>query len=116
MLQEVLRRQRGHFNLIAHDTGFKADIYLAAGDPLHAVGLSNRRRIELGSHGVWVAPPEYVIVRKLEFFREGGSEKHLRDIGAMLRISGDLVDHARLAGWVARLGLDAEWRRASASG
>jgi len=27
-----------------------------------------------------VAAPEYVIVRKLEFFREGGSEKHLRDI------------------------------------
>ena len=32
-----------------------------------------------------VAPPEYVIVRKLQFYHEGGSEKHLRDISAMLR-------------------------------
>ena len=30
------RPQRGHFNLIHHETGFKADIYLSGSDPLHA--------------------------------------------------------------------------------
>ena len=38
------------------------------------------------------APPEYVILRKLEFFREGRSEKHLRDIAAMLSEAGPLID------------------------
>jgi hypothetical protein len=109
MLEEALRRQRGHFNLIAHDTGFKEDIYLANADTLHQAGLDDRRRIDLGGESVWVAPPEYVIVRKLEFFREGGSEKHLRDIVAMFRASGDLVDMARLESWVARLGLGEQW-------
>src|SRR5262245_10895257 len=31
---EVAREQRGHFNLIHHETGFKADIYTCGRDPL----------------------------------------------------------------------------------
>jgi hypothetical protein len=29
-------------------------------------------------------PPEYVVIKKLEFLREGGSEKHVRDIRGIL--------------------------------
>lgn len=109
LLQEALRRQRGHFNLIAHDTGFKADIYLANADALHREALQHRRSISIDGEQVWIAPPEYVIVRKLEFYREGHSEKHLRDIAAMLQVSGDLVDRQRLASWIEQLGLAVEW-------
>ncbi len=109
LIQEVLRRQRGHFNLIAQDTGFKADVYLANEDVLHEAALAHRRRLTVEGVDLWVAPPEYVIVRKLEYYREGGSEKHLRDIRAMVRVSGDLIDQARLTTWVGRLGLEAEW-------
>jgi hypothetical protein len=42
------------------------------------------RRMQFRGEPIVVAPPEYVIVRKLEYFRKGGSEKHLRDIRAML--------------------------------
>lgn len=31
---EAARPERGHFNLIHHDTGFKADVYVAASDRL----------------------------------------------------------------------------------
>jgi hypothetical protein len=58
-----------------------------------------------------LAPPEYVIVRKLEYFREGGSEKHLRDIRAMLAVSGELLDRAALQEWISRLNLKTEWER-----
>ncbi len=64
IVQEASRRQRGHFNLIAHDTGFKADVYLANEDPLHGAALERRRRVMLGEEPVWVAPPEYVILRR----------------------------------------------------
>ena len=84
-------------------------MYLANEDPLHAAALAVRRRIVVDGVGVWVAPPEYVIVRKLEFYREGRSEKHLRDIRAMLRVSGELIDLGRLTAWVDRLGLQSEW-------
>ncbi len=33
---EVAREQRGHFNIIHQETGFKADVYLSGRDPLHA--------------------------------------------------------------------------------
>jgi hypothetical protein len=111
LLQEALRAQRGHFNLIHHESGFRADIYLANRDPLHAWALRERRALDVGGEKVWVAPPEYVIVRKLEFFREGGSEKHIEDIRAMLRVSRDLVRADVVESWVGRLGLGAEWER-----
>jgi hypothetical protein len=50
-----------------------------------------------------------VIVRKLEFYREGGSEKHLRDIRSILALSSELVDRSALEDWIRRLGLEAPW-------
>src|SRR6266704_6058756 len=47
LLVEISRSSRGAFNLIHHVTQFKADIYLAASDPLHAWALKRRRRISL---------------------------------------------------------------------
>jgi hypothetical protein len=45
-----------------------------------------RRLRQVFGEGVSVhfAPPEYSIIMKLEFYREGGSEKHLRDIAGMI--------------------------------
>ncbi len=60
---------------------------------------------------ITVAPPECVIVRKLEYFREGGSEKHLRDIRAILNVSGELLDRGALNDWITRQGVLAEWRK-----
>jgi hypothetical protein len=107
---ESRRRRRGHFNLIHHETGHKADIYLADDDPLHVWGFSKRRRIALAQDkALWVAPPEYVILRKLEYFKEGGSEKHRNDIQGILEASGDSLDMDALTQWVTRLAVSAEW-------
>lgn len=103
--------ERGHFHLIHHATGFKADIYLAGHDPLHTWGLARRRRIELSGEIIPVAPPEYVIVRKLEYFREGGSEKHLRDIRGMLELSREQIDWLALQDWIQQRNLQPEWQR-----
>ncbi|NQU39229.1 MAG: hypothetical protein HQ523_04685 [Lentisphaerae bacterium] len=110
MAIEARRKQRGHFNLIHHDTGHKADIYLFGADPLHAWGFTNRRQIEIGNkQSLWVAPPEYVILRKLQYFKEGGSEKHIGDIRGMKEVSGDLIDESILDHWIPKLGLTDEW-------
>lgn len=109
LMQECLRRQRGHFNLIHHQSGFKADVYLANEDLFHAWALDRRRKLEVDGEEVHVAPPEYVIVRKLEFYREGQSEKHLRDIRAILHNVGDDLDQEAARLWIAKLGLHVEW-------
>ncbi len=108
---EVAREQRGHFNLVHTDTGFKADFYTAGRDDLHAWAVRNTRKVEYRGEPVVVAPPEYVIVRKLEYYREGGSEKHLRDIRSMLAASADLLDIATLDEWIRRRGLEPQWNQ-----
>lgn len=107
---EAARPQRGHFNLLHHDTGYKADIYLAGNDPLHAWAFERRRQIDLDGTSIWFAPPEYVIIRKLQFYREGGSEKHLRDIRAML--DHTTPSQSDLDRFIAEHSLEAEWQAA----
>jgi hypothetical protein len=111
ILGEVSRESRGHFNIIHSDSGFKADFYTAGREELHAWAFRNARKYSVGGNAISLAPPEYVILRKLEYYREGGSEKHLRDIRAMLNTSGDMVDRSLLQEWVEGRNLKSEWDR-----
>ena len=105
---EAARPERGQFNLIHHDTGFKADVYVAASDRLQSWALQHRREISINDTEVSIAPPEYVIIGKLEFFREGGSEKHLRDIRGMLAVTDVETDF--LEEEIEQRGLSEVWR------
>jgi hypothetical protein len=113
MLAETSREHSGHFNLIHLDTGFKADLYPTGRDELNAWAFRGKRTIKYEGEDIVLAPPEYVIVRKLEYFRESHAEKHLRDILAMLAVSSEQLDQVALGEWVHRRGLQAEWRQVS---
>ena len=93
---EIARPLHGHVNILHSPSALKADVYLAGEDPLHSWALDRRRRFDVGGREVWVAPPEYVILRKLLFFREGGSSKHVRDVRALLAAQGEKLDYATL--------------------
>jgi len=110
--EEAAREEHGHFNIIHHETGFKADFYPVGRDSLHAWALPRARRLEVAGEPFIVAPPEYVIVRKLEFHREGGSEKHLRDIRSMLDLSPDAIDRGELERIIGERGLEQFWKKA----
>jgi hypothetical protein len=60
----------------------------------------------MDGEALWVAPPEYVIVRKLEYFAQGGSDKHARDIRFMLAVTE--IDHQRIQREVNERGLERE--------
>lgn len=111
ILSEVDRPAEGHFNLIHQDSGFKADIYAKGEDALHQWAFERREIIELDDVNIWVAPPEYVIIRKLEYFREGGSDKHLQDIRSILATSGDVIDNASLQKLIEEMGLEKQWEQ-----
>jgi hypothetical protein len=109
---EINRPLRGHFNIIHLETGFRADCYMMGEDQLHHWGMSSRTKLNFEGESIWVAPAEYVILRKLEYYRDGKSEKHLRDIASILSISGDRIDFDQLLGKIEKYGLDQEWEKA----
>jgi hypothetical protein len=114
VLREEIRRPRnGHFNIIHRDTALRADVYLQGDDPLHAWAFERRVRIPLEEDtAIWLAPPEYVVVRKLQYYQESGSDRHLRDVSAMLEISREKIDLLEVEAWAHRLGLEGAWRAA----
>jgi hypothetical protein len=109
---ESARPYRGHFNLIHHETGFKADVYTMGEDELHRWAMQNRRKFDFEGEPLWLAPIEYVILRKLLYYREGGSEKHLRDIAGMIEVSSHLIDFEHLQEQISRYDLLKEWNQA----
>lgn len=109
---EVGRASRGHLNIIHLNSGLRADIYLAGKEDLQHWAIQHRRSFTVSAETVWIAPPEYVIVRKLQYYREGGSEKHLQDIRNMLETSYKEIDFPFLEEKIKEFKLQDEWQQA----
>jgi len=106
-----LSRERGSFNIIHADSGLKADLYGVSRDEIDGWAFRNTNHYSIKGMTINLAPPEYVIVRKLEFYREGGSEKHVRDIRSMLAVTGHQIDKSELYEWIQRRGVQEQWRK-----
>ncbi len=115
MAMEAGRGTRGHFNLLHHGTGARADVYLVGNDPLHVWAIRDRRPVTLVGETVYVAPPEYVILRKLEYLRESGAEKHLRDLANMLAVSSASIACEQVEALARERGLLDLWLRVRAA-
>lgn len=106
---EVMRR--GSFNLIHQDSGVKIDIVLNKNSEISKSELSRRHKVEIiPGLETYIATPEDVILKKLEFYREGGSEKHLLDVREILSFTN--VDFSYLEKWATQLNLKQEWLKA----
>ncbi|MGK5085276.1 hypothetical protein WDW37_18470 [Bdellovibrionota bacterium FG-1] len=80
---EVIRG--GMFNPIHQASGVKIDIVPLKKTEFAESEFSRRKKIEiLPGLEVYVASPEDIILKKLDYYREGGSDKHLIDIRGML--------------------------------
>lgn len=101
-------RNRGQFNLLHVPTGLKIDVMVKKITAFDQSRFSRISRIELWEgFTASIASPEDIIIKKLEFYREGGSEKHIRDIRGI--VSNTEVDSVYLDEWVEKLHLQNEW-------
>ena len=114
LAEELRRPAHGHFNVIHSPTGLKADFYPSRQNAYWTWAWEHRRHAEIEGQPAFFSPPEYVILSKLEFYREGGSKKHLRDIRGMLAVSGPEIDRALLDQATRELGLGSAWQAALA--
>lgn len=98
------------FNAIHLATAVKVDVFVAGGDAFDLerircasavrVGPANTDRLKLDT-------PEYTVLRKLEWYRQGGevSERQWRDAASIVRSQGRTFDRERMETWAERLGV-----------
>ena len=100
----------GQFNIIHPASGLKVDVIIKQNTPFDSSRFRRVQQIHPAeSYQANFAAPEDVIIKKMEYYRDGGSEKHLRDIAGILKISGELVDRDYITDWAQRLGLNEIW-------
>ena len=103
-------RNKKQFNIIHPSSGLKIDVIVTKADEFDRGRFARKRNISVfPDRSADFASPEDIIIKKMEYYREGGSEKHLRDIAGILRVSGDGLDFSYIEGWSARMGLKEIW-------
>ncbi|MDI6809825.1 MAG: hypothetical protein QME66_12755 [Candidatus Eisenbacteria bacterium] len=109
MIREAIDRC-GQFNIIHPVSGLKVDVMIKQSTPFDESRFRRVRQISPAeSYQANFASPEDVIIKKMEYYRDGGSEKHLRDITGILIISENEVDRGYISEWTRRLNLDEIW-------
>jgi hypothetical protein len=104
--------QRFQFNIIHNASGFKADVIIPKDTPFERSRQKRGRRVRLRPDlEVTFASPEDVIVRKMEYYKEGESSKHLRDIAGVLKVQGSKIDRDYIKHWASQLGVAKVWEQ-----
>lgn len=101
-------------NIVHSQSRFKADLIAVDEDGFDASRFSRRLQIVQRGINVWVSSPEDIILKKLLSYREGQSDKHMRDIASIFKVSGDSLDRAYAEHWAMRLGVSDLWRLVTA--
>ena len=100
----------GQFNIIHPESGLKVDLIVARPDSAGHARFDRARSLPVdGGGSAMFTSPEDSIVSKLEFFREGESDKHLRDIASILKIRGEQLDLDYISSWVSQNGMEEVW-------
>ena len=104
-------KHHSQFNIIHPGSGLKIDVMIPAMSDFDRSRFERALRVQAGSTwSVSFATPEDAIIKKMEYFREGRSEKHLRDIAGVLKTSGTQLDLQYIEHWATKLGLRDIWQ------
>jgi hypothetical protein len=104
--------RKSQFNIIHPSSGLKVDVILPEPSAFNLSRFQRARAVRAAENlDVQFASPEDAILKKMEYFREGGSEKHLRDIESVLRISASQIDRNYIEIWAKQLVLEEVWKK-----
>jgi hypothetical protein len=110
VIREAIRRKH-QFNIIHPASGLKIDVMISKGDAFDKSRFARIKRMRpLENTEANFASPEDVIIKKMEYYKEGSSEKHIRDALGMLKISGEMIDLKYISLWAKRLNLEDIWQ------
>lgn len=103
MVREAVQA-RDMFNIIHEESGWKLDMIVAKDEPYRQLELSRRVEIAVGAAQIPVVSREDLILTKLWWSKDSGSELQRRDVTNLIATAIDL-DRAYLARWAAHLGV-----------
>jgi len=110
-VQEAIRNG-GHFNIIQSEAGIKIDFYVLGQDEFSKEGFKRKREESFDEERMAVfASPEDTIIRKLEWFKMGESQKHIDDIKGILKISSPKIDLSYIDKWAIKIGVQDIWQK-----
>ena len=110
MIKDAIQR-RSSFNVIHNELAFKIDIFIPKEGAFDRIEFTRARQETLseepGAHLFNVASPEDIVLRKLDWFKVGGSvsERQWLDTLGVLKLQANALDYAYLRHWAERLGL-----------
>jgi hypothetical protein len=109
--RDALRR-RAMFNIIDMRSAWKVDLVMRKDRPFSREELARRTEQEILGIVVPTASAEDTIVAKLEWAKQGVSERQISDVVGILRVRGESIDRAYVVRWVEALGLEKQWELA----
>lgn len=102
--------KRSQFNVIDSDTGWKVDFIIAQDSAYGRAAFARRMQIEITGVRVYVASPEDVLISKLQWAKQGASDRQIQDVKGILDVQGNRLDYAYIARWVRELRLEEQWQ------
>ena len=90
------------FNLMHLETSIKVDLIVRKDTEYRRVEFARRRPVQLNGVNTWIVSREDLILSKLVWARDSGSELQRRDVRTLL---DDTVDHAYLQLWSKHLNI-----------
>lgn len=107
---EIVRRG-GEFNFIDGITGIKVDFWVSSNGAFDLSRFKRRSMKEILGRKIYFTSPEDLILSKLRWFKETGSNRHLEDVESVLKISGDGLNIRYLKIWAEKLGVEDEFKK-----
>jgi hypothetical protein len=90
------------FNLMHLATSIKVDLIVRKNSEYRQVEFARRRPVQMHGVKTWIVSREDLILSKLVWAKDSGSELQRRDVRTLL---DDSMDRAYLEHWAARLGI-----------
>ena len=112
--RDALRR-RSMFNVIEIASAWKLDLVIRRDRPFSVEELGRRTVQQVLGVAVATASAEDTVIAKLEWAKQGASDRQLEDVAGILRVRRVQLDAAYIERWVTELELQREWARARAA-
>jgi hypothetical protein len=90
------------FNIIHNEAVIKVDFIVRKSSPYRIVEFERRKRINVGDFHTYIVTAEDLVISKLDWMKDSGSELQRNDIQRLLVTE---LDWNYMESWISRLGL-----------